>query len=263
MFNRIGRLSLQGGEDLTTLGLKKKLEAAWGFSSFRVIPAGRGFFQVFFKTMAEQSLTMSIGTISLRPGLVRVSRWVPDFNPETQRQSNAQVWIRIVGLPIEYWRPTNLCSIARAAGIPLKIDTQTLKFENCIFARLLVDVDLRNELPEKVLVKRKNSNFFVSIVYEKVPNFCPKYCSIGHDIENCRREDRERTQERKNGSNQPEGWKSGREEPTYWKNNEGPNMRRRYMETRMQQHRPTTANVEQQIEDQRSKSDDNNQHPKN
>lgn len=60
---------MHSGEDLTTLGLKKKLEAASGFSSFKVILAGRVFFQIFLKTMAEQSLIMSNCTIFLKLGL--------------------------------------------------------------------------------------------------------------------------------------------------------------------------------------------------
>lgn len=104
---------------------------------------------MFLKTVAEQNLVMSIGTIFLGQSIFRVSRWVPDFNPKIQRQTNAQIWVRIFCLPIEHWRHTNLCSIARVARLPLKIDRQTLNLENCMFARLLVDVDLMNGLPKK------------------------------------------------------------------------------------------------------------------
>lgn len=263
-FNIIGRLIQQGGEKLTTLGLRQKLEEVWGFSSFRVIPTGRGFFQVFFKSMAEQSLIMSIGTVPLKLGIFRVSRWVPDFNPESQLQTNAQVWVRIVGLPIEYWRPANLCSIARVAGLPLKIDRQTLNLENCIFARLLVDVDLRNKLPEEVLVKRQHSNFFVTLVYEKVPNFCEKCCNIGHTLENYRRVEKVETQGVKNGGLLPESGRKGRDEPSYWRSKERLDAKQKQGVNTIKHH-PTTANEAHQKDDQGDKNPktQNNNHARN
>lgn len=57
---------------------------------------------------------MSLGAINLKPGSFSISQWLRDFNPVTQRQMNVQVWACIHELPIEYWRPANLFSIARA-----------------------------------------------------------------------------------------------------------------------------------------------------
>lgn len=51
-------------------------------------------------------------------------------------------------------------SIAQATGLPMKIDKMTLEKTNCLFARILVDIDLANPLPEKVLAKRRSLNFF-------------------------------------------------------------------------------------------------------
>lgn len=83
-----------------------------------------------------------------------------------QNQTNTQVWIRIHGLPLEYWHPSNLYNITRGTGLPLKVNKKTLELENDMFAIVLVDVDISKHLPEKILVKRKNLNFFVGIIYE-------------------------------------------------------------------------------------------------
>lgn len=89
---------------------------------------------------------------------------------------------------MEYWCPINLFCIARAVGHLLKIDRMTLEKENCMFERVLVDVDLANTLPEKVLVKRKQMNFFVDIFYEKLHHTVPSSSYVGHPIQVYRKE---------------------------------------------------------------------------
>lgn len=41
-------------------------------------------------------------------------------------------------------------------------------------------------LPEKIPVRRKNHNFFVRILYEKLPLYYRKYNMTGHNIEEYR-----------------------------------------------------------------------------
>lgn len=136
--------------------------------------------------MADPSQALSLGVVNLKPGIFRVSRWVPYFNPVVQRQTNTQIWVRIYDLPIEYWRPSMLFSIPRGTGLPLKIDEKTSAIEHGLFARVLVEIDLAGSLPERILVKRRRLNFFVNITYEKLPYFCTYCSSIGHSIEACK-----------------------------------------------------------------------------
>lgn len=83
---------------------------------------------------------MSVGSINLKPSIFHVSQW-QDFNPGSQRQTNAQVWVQIYDLLIECWRPSNFYRIARDTGLPLEIDQKILDLDNDLFARILVDID--------------------------------------------------------------------------------------------------------------------------
>lgn len=58
--------------------------------------------------------------------------------------------------------------ISRGFGLPLKIYGRTLAKDNGMYARVLIVVDLTTELPERILVKRKQLNFIVSLDYEKL-----------------------------------------------------------------------------------------------
>lgn len=78
-------------------------------------------------------------------------------------------------------------------GLPLKVDPQTLNFDQAIYARNLVDVDCAGSLPKKLLVtvkcleKKIDIDFFIMVSYEKVPKYCD-FCSIiGHDNVTCRK----------------------------------------------------------------------------
>jgi hypothetical protein len=55
------------------------------------------------------------------------------------------------------------------------------------FVRVLVDMDLTQQLRHKVLVERVGYAFFVELDYENLPAFCSHCRCIGHFVENCRR----------------------------------------------------------------------------
>ena len=123
----------------------------------------------------------------MKPGLIRLQQWSPDFNPHNQRPTNAQVWIRIHDLSWEYWHPKILTNLASAIGHPLKIDNATLNGDYGHYARVLVDVDLSKNLLESVMMERDGFCFFVSITYENLPDFCNNCSAVGHSIGNCKR----------------------------------------------------------------------------
>lgn len=55
-FSVVGKLILCKGElPHTTLDLKQKIVDFWGFTNFKIIPLGRGFYHVFLHSMAHQS----------------------------------------------------------------------------------------------------------------------------------------------------------------------------------------------------------------
>lgn len=75
---------------------------------------------------------------------------------------------------------------AKGVGTPLKIDKKTLDRELGMYTWILVDVDFANDLPEQILIQRKNFEFFVYIEYEKCPSFSRNCGVVGHDLSQCR-----------------------------------------------------------------------------
>ncbi|XP_058773455.1 uncharacterized protein LOC131647592 [Vicia villosa] len=147
---------------------------------------GKGFYEFTFSLIEDVKRVRSVASWNLNPGLLKLFAWTKDFNPSTQQQSSAQVWVRFYALSQEYWHPKILFAIARSIGSPICTDAVTNKamidrtFGH--FVRVLVDLDLSQELRYKVLVERKGFAFFVDLDYENMPDFCNSDKIVGHRV---------------------------------------------------------------------------------
>lgn len=106
------------------------------------MPLGKGFYEFSFSSIEDLRKVWSVGSWNLEPGILRLSSWSPDFNPSLVKQTNTQCWIRIIGLPQEYWRSKIIYAIARGIGVPSSLDDATSNRTFGHYARILVDIDL-------------------------------------------------------------------------------------------------------------------------
>jgi hypothetical protein len=191
--NLHGRIILpKGVAPFTVESLRTKLTALWkAIGKWGVISLGKGFYEFVFTSLEDMRRVRSIGTWNLSPGILKLFAWTSDFNPNLQQQTSAQVWIRIYGLSQEYWRQKILFAIASSIGTPICTDSFTSKpmldrsFGH--YVRVLVDLNLFQELRNRVLVERVGYAFFVDIEYENLPDVCTNCKIIGHHVGNCKR----------------------------------------------------------------------------
>jgi hypothetical protein len=185
-----GRLVLSKGDNpLSSKDLREKLLQLWKpINQWKMIPLGRGFFEFRFSCDADLRSVWSSGAWNLNPGLLRLSRWSPDFNPFHQKQTHSQVWVRLHYLPLEYWQPRILFEIAGAIGTPISIDENTRNHSFGHYARVLVDVNMAGNLPDSLWVEREQFAFDIEIEYENPPYFCFACNCIGHSSDHCRKD---------------------------------------------------------------------------
>lgn len=136
-------------------------------------------------SLEDRETVWKRGSWLVKPGTLRLQRWVSDFNPYKTRTSVAQIWIRIYELSLEYWHPSMIFGIARAVGKPLKIDDRSLCGIYGHYVRVLVEVDLSMPLQDQVMVERTGHCAFVSIAYEYLPEFCSHCRVVGHSVSKC------------------------------------------------------------------------------
>ncbi|XP_024179202.1 uncharacterized protein LOC112185231 [Rosa chinensis] len=170
------------------IDLQRKFGLLWGnLGCWKIIPMGKGFYTFNFDSEETVSRVWAQGAVALKPGTMRFMKWVPNFSPSNQRNTNSQVWVKFWDLGLEFWEPRTLFEIASGIGIPVKIDPNTLDRRFGLFARVLVDIDLSSNLPTEVLIKRKNGETFVqSVDYEKLPDLCSHCGNVGHRVTACK-----------------------------------------------------------------------------
>ncbi|XP_062012748.1 uncharacterized protein LOC133729264 [Rosa rugosa] len=186
---QVGRLLLRkGSKPMTTEILKKSLQSLWNPSSpWRLVPLGKGYFDIHFNSEMDMRRIWGGGTCTLESGILRLTQWKPDFKPGQELpQTHAQVWIQISGLSQEYWHPQLIMEIAMGVGTPLQLDHHIKERSFGYYARVLVDIDLLGHLPTSIMVEQENHCFLVGIVYERLPPKCTHCGLVGHSIDKCR-----------------------------------------------------------------------------
>lgn len=202
--NLRGRLILSNDDSpVKFIDLKSKLSAHWkSISQWSMISLGKAFYEFSFASTEDLRRVWSVGTWNLKPGFLRLSPWTPDFNPNVQRQTHAQCWVRISGLPQEYWSPKIFFAIAAGVGTPITLDEATSKRTFRHFGRVLVDLDLNVDRRYRILVEREDFAFFVDLSYENLPLFCYNCQVRGHSDDNCRKQVNEKNEvESQDGKN--------------------------------------------------------------
>jgi len=147
-----------------------------------MLSLGRGFYELFFASLEDMCIVWAAGTVSLKPGVIRLFEWTKDFNIHTQRQTHTQVWIRLWELLQEYWMERTLYETAGAVGTPLLIDNVTKNRLYDHYAWILVDLDLSKDIIYEVMVEREGYAFPVAIEHEGLPDFCTHCKNIVHNV---------------------------------------------------------------------------------
>jgi hypothetical protein len=107
----------KGATPLTVYDLKGKLSAIWKeIGIWGISTLGMGYYEFTFSSLEDMRRVRSIGSWNLNPGFIKFFAWTRDFNPRTQQNTSAQVWVRFYGVPQEYWRPRILFAIASSVG---------------------------------------------------------------------------------------------------------------------------------------------------
>ena len=103
-FSLIGRVVLSNGEKPWKLvDLKAKLQSIWKLNSiWRLISLGKRYFQIMLNSNVDKNMVWSLGSLNLKPGVLRLQPWIPNFNLALHKSSNAQVWVRFYDLSWEY-----------------------------------------------------------------------------------------------------------------------------------------------------------------
>ncbi|XP_074313849.1 uncharacterized protein LOC141649045 [Silene latifolia] len=106
--------------------------------------------------------------------------WSPTVAEELSVVISVPVWVLFPNLDPCFWSQSALSKVASFVGRPICTDEPTTNKSKIAFARILVEVDLSQDLP-------KGMCRYPNIEYEWVPHFCHTCKKIGHTQDRCNR----------------------------------------------------------------------------
>ncbi|XP_062115077.1 uncharacterized protein LOC133829254 [Humulus lupulus] len=97
------------------------------------------------------------------------------------------VWIRLPDLGLQYWGLKSLSALVSTIGKPMMVDKVTREKSMVKFARVLVDVEISDQVPQciKFIIER-GQLMEQAIEYEWLPTRCSCCKNLGHTATSCR-----------------------------------------------------------------------------
>nr|POF20891.1 uncharacterized protein CFP56_37509 [Quercus suber] len=165
--------------------LKQKIRNPWAkaliVKVLDCVDLGFGFFLIRLSLKEDLEAVLQNGPWFIGEHFLSIRPWEPDFKPELANVSSIAVWIRLSGLPIEYYNAEALYLIGKAIGNVLRVDTHIASEARGRFARLCVQVDVTKPLITAIKIGKLEQ----TVCYEGIQRLCFDCGRVGHKRESC------------------------------------------------------------------------------
>ncbi|CAO2817618.1 unnamed protein product [Amaranthus hypochondriacus] len=141
-----------------------------------------GYFILRFNTENECEEILKGGPYFLNRAPLIVKKWTINFDFKEEIMRVIPVWIRLPNLPLHCWGEDTPSRIVSAVGVPVIADECTAKQLKVSYARVLVEVDITQDLVKEITVRDSTGREFVQkAIPEWKPFYCRKCNKVGHD----------------------------------------------------------------------------------
>jgi hypothetical protein len=162
--------------------LESRLKQIWVRKGvISIIDLGFEYFLVYFSNEEDYTKALEDGPWLIYDHYLIAREWTPNFHPNNATIEKAAVWVRISGLPIEYYDAKVLHYIGNRIGKTVKVDKNTLFQERGKYARVCVEVDLKKPLLAMFELRQE----IYKVEYEGLHMLCRTCGKFGHYIEGC------------------------------------------------------------------------------
>ena len=163
----------------------------------------KGFFIVTFRAEEEKEKILNEGPWFWGSAGIFITPWFPEFDANTMVVSRMPVWVRLHNLLIHFWHYKALLAIGNTLGRMLKVDPERHIKGIFTFARICVEVDLSQGLPESIILNFNNTQWKQPLDYENTAFRCRGCQQTGHLFNACKSQNKSKPQQRK-----PKGWQN-------------------------------------------------------
>jgi hypothetical protein len=161
------------------------IEERWGpmiQGSILRSAVGRGYYAFSFSEKEDRDLVFRSGPYFMGSRGLFLAPWTLDFNPGVEITA-APVWVRLPHLPLHLWGRSTLEGIGNKLGRFL--DNAKPKEEQFTCARICVEVNLEEGLPEAIKLSLGDWCHIQELDYEQIPFKCLRCHDYGHFARSC------------------------------------------------------------------------------
>ena len=120
---------------------------------------------------------------------IYLNKWSPDFDPTQDVPFVVPVWVRLPHFPLHCWNQKSLQIIGNALG---KYIDQAVRKDQYSCARICVEVDLEEGLPEAIKLTVAGWAHVQELDYEQLPFKCRHCHGHGHFAKHCKKKAEEK-----------------------------------------------------------------------
>ncbi|CAK8532711.1 unnamed protein product [Lathyrus sativus] len=173
------------GVDLRMNAVKQFLSKNWNFVKLPdMFYNEEGFFILRFQSFQDKDLVLIKGSYSIRNRPMMLREWKPDFSMNKDMMRTVPLWVKLPQLPLHLWGAWSLSKIGSALGTPLVTDECTTNKLRVSYARILVEIDITQELKTHILIRdEKGARLHQPIEYEWKPLYCQHCQKMGHNCD--------------------------------------------------------------------------------
>ncbi|XP_059625376.1 uncharacterized protein LOC132268562 [Cornus florida] len=99
-----------------------------------------------FNSSSQAEKVLSLGPWSIAGHPFSMMRWTNQSHLQPSTIASIPTWIKFYNISLEYWTANGLSYIASSVGEPLYADQATAERTKLKFARLCVNIDLKNPI---------------------------------------------------------------------------------------------------------------------
>ncbi|XP_077221623.1 uncharacterized protein LOC143855390 [Tasmannia lanceolata] len=168
------------------MNLRENLSRKWNLKGeLQIFTLSNGFYLFQFTCLEDCDSVLESGEHSYagRPLILR--KWKPGTPLEKLNLTSIPVWVRLPGLPLEFWSAKGLSKIASFIGNPLYMDSRIAEETRLSYARMCVEVEAGAEFPETIPIHTPYGIHNQKVQYDWKPSACKTCIDFSHTSEAC------------------------------------------------------------------------------
>ncbi|XP_017972900.1 PREDICTED: uncharacterized protein LOC18612588 [Theobroma cacao] len=170
------------GRDISYTYLCNRVKQLWSLKGeFQAVDLDNGYYCFKFSNKSDHRHVLSKGPWIIADHYLTIRRWSPGFRSDEASIDSVAAWIRLPGMPLEFYDKEMMSKIGNLLGKTLKIDRTTSYAISGKFVRMCVELDLTKPLVPKIYIGGR----WQRVEYEGLHMLCFHCGKFGHGSDLC------------------------------------------------------------------------------